>query len=251
MTDHRPSQERQAKILSRRYRAVFSGAMLVSVLFHFLVLVLWPDAAILLLRESHPGLLRDRIEPPQLVRIATSASQMALEEAPPRVVRQPPDIRIQELPVSRPALDLSHAKPVVTADPVPPMRPVSSGSLMTEEEQYNQPIARNILPDWKFPPSLHGVTVTAHVFVDASGKSTGIVELVPPTPDQRVNDEIIRLVRRLKYQPALRNGKAVAEWAEITFVFCGKSVRATSPAAPRNLEAPCGPVNVLVAADSQ
>jgi len=220
--------------------------MVVSVLLHLSVFVIWPDALVLLsLREDDADRIRDRTEPPRLVQLASPSPQAAIVEAPPTVALV--DIAIQRVAVFRPVVDMNRAP---EAD-FPPVRLAAGTVPRAEPEQFNQPIARNILPDWKFPESLHGVAVTARTYVSSAGRSSGIVELVPPTVDSRVNDEIVRLVRRLDYQPAFRNGKQVAEWAEITFVFCGKSVRATSPAAPRDLEAPCGKENVVLTADGR
>jgi hypothetical protein len=247
MTDHRPGQERLARVLARRHRSAFLGAMVVSVLCHVLAFLLWPDTMMLLdLLESEE--VRTKLEPPQLVQLVRPDPLTTEEEAPLRVAVA--RIEIRKIPVSRPDLDRMSPVPAPDAD-LPPFRPLGGEPELAEPEQYNQPIARNILPDWKFPETLHGVVVTARAYVDARGKATGIVELVPPTEDERINREMVYLLRKLDYQPAYRNGQPVAEWAEVTFTFCGKSVRATSPAAPRDLVAPCADSDVVLAADSQ
>ena len=61
--------------------------------------------------------------------------------------------------------------------------------------------------------------VTVRVFVDAEGHPTGMVELDPPTPDDRFNRTIMEQVKNWEYQPARRDGSPVEGWAEITFIF--------------------------------
>jgi hypothetical protein len=246
MTDYRPNHERLARVLARRHRSAVSGAMVVSVLLHLFVFLLWPDALVLLnLREDDADRIRARAEPPRLVQLASPPPQAVIVETPPTAA--PINVAIQRAVVFRPVVDTKRAPD----EDFPPVRLASSAAPRAEPEQYNQPIARNILPDWKFPETLHGVVVTARTYVTPAGRSTGIVELVPATKIQNLDDEIVYLMRRLEYQPAYRNGKPVAAWAEITFTFCGRSVRATSPAAPRNRVAPCAKSDVVLAADSQ
>jgi TonB family protein len=84
---------------------------------------------------------------------------------------------------------------------------------------YTSPIPRSIVPHWDPPDAVRGLEVTVRVFVDEWGRPTGEVELDPPTPHRGFNREIVERVRRMEYRPARRNGRPVAGWAEITFVF--------------------------------
>lgn len=87
------------------------------------------------------------------------------------------------------------------------------------ESDYVSPVPRSVLPHWDPPGSVRGMEVTVRVLVDERGHPTGEVVLEPPTPDRRFNREIEERVRRMEYRPALRGGRPVAGWAEITFIF--------------------------------
>lgn len=242
MTDSDPSRESGSRTPAGRDRAAWWGGMLVSVLIHGLAFLLWPGATILLesVGGSDADRVLDRSDPVRLVRLAAPDRRSASEASSPLLVRRGPEIAVRRLEASRPALDLNRADPLPSRPrAAPPTRRGDSGLLVAGEERYAQPIARAILPDWRPPRSLHGLAVTARVYVDAAGDPTGLVELVPPTRNRQVNREIVYRVRRLEYRPARRNGEPIAAWAEITFVFCRTGVTATSPAPPRLLQAPC------------
>ena len=83
---------------------------------------------------------------------------------------------------------------------------------------YIAPVPRSVVPHWDPPGSVRGMEVTVRIFVDATGRP-GLVELLPPTPDEGFNRDIIRQVRGWEYRPALRDGDPVDGWAEITFIF--------------------------------
>lgn len=225
----------------RRGRDVWWGGMLVSVAIHALVFLLWPSATVLLqsVQGSDAARALDPAHPLQMVDL--SEPRLAPQTARPVIARQSPRVAVREIAPWRPTLALTPADPI----PVPrgPSAPGDagdpSGARLPAGEGYVQPIARSILPEWRAPRTLHGVVVTARVYVDASGDPTGLVELVPPTRFREVNREIVYRVRRLEYQPARENGRAVAAWAEVTFVFCRTGVTATSPAPRRIREAPC------------
>ena len=61
--------------------------------------------------------------------------------------------------------------------------------------------------------------VTIRVQVDAYGRPTGYVELVPPTPNKKFNRKLEDKARGMQYYPARLDGRPVPGWAEITFVF--------------------------------
>jgi hypothetical protein len=206
--------------------------MLLSVLFHVLVFLFWPGAPVPLMSmgsDADPEFRRP--DPVHLVRLAAPAERAALETTLPTLTRVWPTVPVRQMALPT-TVDLTPVNPLAG-------RLGLALQLQPEPDRYVQPIARDILPDWKPTWSLHDVVVTARVHLDAAGSPTGLVELVPPTQNQRVNRDIVSRVRGLDYQPATRNGESVAAWAEITFVFCGRSVTATSPAPAGVLEVPC------------
>jgi len=181
-----------------------------------------------------------RPDPVKVVRLAAPADQAAPETTLPTLSQRWPVVAVRQMAASPRALDLTPMNPLVRRPGATlPLRRGTPAPLVVEANRYVQPIALGILPDWKPKWSLHGVVVTARVYLDATGSPTGLVELVPPTQNRRVDREIVSRVRTLDYQPASRNGESVAAWAEITFVFCGESIKATSPAPPRMLRGAC------------
>jgi hypothetical protein len=244
MTDDEPGRESRSARRNRRYRAACCGGTLLSVLLHFFVFLLWPGATVPLmsLGGSDVDPAFQRPDPVRVVRLA-AADQTSPATTVPTLTRVWPTVAVRQMAASPRALDLTPARSLDgRRGAAPQLRHSTPGPLVLEADRYVQPIALGILPDWKPRWSLHGVVVTARVHLDAAGRPTGLVELVPPTQSQRVNREIVSRVRTLEYQPASRNGDSVAAWAEITFVFCGESVKATSPAPPKIPEAPCAAV---------
>lgn len=217
--------------------------MLASALVHLLVFLLLPDATIVLERlgrnEAVPALDAVAI---RVVRLAAPAEGALPEVSTPPVPARRPVVTVREIAGSRPAPDLTRAVPLSGRRGVAfPTRTGASGPSDAEAERYVQPVARDILPNWRTSRSLDGLVVTARVHVDAAGDPTGPVELLPLTGNGRLNRDIAYRVRGLEYEPARRNGEPVAAWAEITFVFCHTGVAASSPA-PRELpEDPCNP----------
>lgn len=230
----RSRREREA----RRARNAWWGGLILSVAVHALAFLLWPSARIFLddLRAESPRGF-ERTEPVRILELPRPQRPSETAERPvvPRTA-----LAVRRAATPTPTLDLTRVEPVAARSPA--MRSSARGEPTAPEgldERYVQPIARAILPDWRAPRSLHGVVVTARVYVDEAGRPTGLVELVPPTPDREVNREIVYQVRRLDYQPAQRNGSPVAAWAEVTFVFCRTGVTATSPAPAGLSRAPC------------
>lgn len=227
----------------RRHRAVWWGGMLASALVHLLAFLLLPGATIVLERlggnDAVPALDPDPIV---LVRLAVPAEGALPEVSTPPVLARRPVVAVREIAGSRPAPDLTRAPPLRGRLGVAfPTRAVASGPSAAEAERYVQPVARDILPDWRPSRSFDGLVVTARVHLDAAGEPTGPVKLLPVPGNRRLSREITLRVRGLEYQPARRNGEPVAAWAEITFVFCHRGVAASSPA-PRELpQDPCNP----------
>lgn len=81
------------------------------------------------------------------------------------------------------------------------------------------PVPTTLFPEWDPPDAVRGTEVTVRVRVDAGGRPTGEVELVPPTADRGFNRRLVEKALRMEYRPARRDGVPVPGWAEITFVF--------------------------------
>lgn len=216
--------------------------MLLSVLVHLLAFLLWPSTPIPPFGSG--GSLADpafdRPEPIQLVQLPPLTDRAAAEPALPTASHNWSVVAVRQIAASPAALDLIPAKlspgrPGITSS----LRQSPGAPVESSDELYVQPIASGILSDWKPPVFLFGVAMTARVYLDAAGAPTALVELAPPTESQRMNRAIAFRVRTLEYQPARRGGEAVAAWAEITFVFCGENVSATSPAPATIPEGPC------------
>lgn len=162
------------------------------------------------------------------------------EPAAPRDALQAMSLTVRRTeirPPPRPRIDV--AEPVLRARPVPrsslPATRISLGAPPaagfpggrgSEARRSGGPgegttpaVPRSLFPEWDPPDSVRGIEVTVRVRVDARGRPTGEVELVPPTPDRAFNRRLTEKATRMEYRPARKGGVAVAGWAEITFVF--------------------------------
>lgn len=215
--------------------------MLLSALVHFLAFLLWKTTAIppLNLGGNRTGPAFDRPDALQVVQFAAPADQAAAQTALP-TIRSPSAVHVRQMAASPAEVDLTPANPLDRMTGIAPtLRHGPAAPVEAPEVQYVQAIALGILPDWKPPVLLFGVVITARVYLDAAGDPTGLVQLVPAAKDEQMNRAIVSRVRTLKYRPARRGGVTVAGWAEITFVFCGESVTATSPAPSTVPEGSC------------
>lgn len=221
-----------SRLHARRHRPAWWIGMGLSAVVHLLVLLVWPGARIpldLFGDATAPRALH--VAPVRVVSLSGPAPPRPSEAVHPERAVPRVEAAVRAAPPSRPRMDLA------------PIERVRGGALPTlarsgrmpppREDRYARPAATSILTEWKSPRTLYGVGTTVRVHVDASGNATGLVELLPPTPDRGTNRELIRRVRQLKYHPALRNGEPTPAWAEIAFVFCRNGVTATSPAPPR------------------
>lgn len=237
-----------------RLRAAWGSGMLVSVLFHTLIFLSWPAEVIQAIVDgSNTGAAYERPDPAPLVQLPVRAQPAASSTTPqtstPHVVQRVFIVAVRQMAAARTALDLTPASPRprhsgIALSIAGGASGSPEGELESADDRYVKPIARDILLDWGPSEPLYDVAVTARAHLDAAGRPTGPVELVPPTENQLVNDQIVSRVRTLAYQPARRGGKPVAAWVEITFVFCGISVKAISPAAPLIPDRPCRVVAV-------
>ncbi|MGH7539372.1 MAG: hypothetical protein ACRELC_00060 [Gemmatimonadota bacterium] len=185
------------------------------------------------MRDAHPPRPVAARDPLRVIELPAPARREIPVPPRPVLALEVPDVQMAEIVSSRPRLDVT----LVERDASIPdagRAETASGPAATADagDGYVRAVARSILPNWKPPLSLHGVEITVRVHTDAAGHATGLVELVPPTPHADTNRQITYRVRELAYWPARRNGEPVADWAEITFVFCHTGVTATSPASP-------------------
>jgi hypothetical protein len=216
--------------------------MLLSALLHFLAFLLWPSAAIppLNLGGSRADPAFDRPDALQVIQLAAPADRAAPQTALPTPIRSPSAVDVRRMAASPAEVDLTPANPLHRMTGIArTLRHGPAAPVEPREVQYVQAIAEGILPDWEPPVLLFGVVITARVYLDAAGDPTGLVQLVPAAGDEQMNRAIVSRVRTLKYRPARRGEVTVAGWAEITFVFCGESVTATSPAPPTVPEGSC------------
>lgn len=235
------SAERRTVRHARQARASWACGVLASVLFHALLFLAWRAAPVDEGARAAAARAPALDDPVRVVDVRQPVRREIPVPARPVLAFELPDVAAPEpapwSPGPHPALRRP-SPPAVAA-----LSEIVDGPPPTAEEGdgYVRPIALSILPDWTPPRSLHGVEIVVRVHTSAAGRATGLVELVPPTPDPGMNREIVRRVRDLEYRPAFRNGQPVAAWAEITFVFCRTGVTATSPASPTGLADPCGP----------
>lgn len=235
--DALPTAERRSLCYARRERAAWGAGILVSVLLHALLFLLWPGGPVPAEGTPTADALRFSAsdDPVRVIDVREPARREIEVPKRPLLALEMPEIGADELVRSSP-------EPAWTPAVRPPSPPGFGPRLpatIEEGDGYVRPIALSILPDWKPPRSLHGVEIIVRVHTSAAGRATGLVELVPPTPDAAWNRQIVSRVRGLEYRPAVRNGQPVAAWAEITFVFCSGGVTATSPASPTGLADPC------------
>lgn len=218
MTRPATASERNARANRRAWRIGMSA----SLLFHLLVFLLWRGAV------PPPG---ERALGPRTP--TGSAGGGALQALS---VRIPERREIPPPPEPIPAVDVPEVEirdvaavvegpslaPVPTPGRLPGLGGGTEGTTGGEggtAEDYVSPVPRSVLPYWDPPGSVRGMEVTVRVYVDATGRPTGAVELDPPTPDRGFNREIMDRVRAMEYRPATRAGEPVAGWAEITFIF--------------------------------
>lgn len=150
------------------------------------------------------------------------------ERVAPRVSRprsSKPGLRGRPVPVEFPRLALASAGASggASAEDAPSAQSGPAASRGGEGsgggEAASPGVPRTLMPQWSPPESVRGLRVTVRVEVDADGRPTGRVELVPPTPSEAFNRTLRQRMTDVRYLPLRRGGEAVKGWAEITFVF--------------------------------
>ncbi len=210
---------------SRRGRPVWATGMLLSVALHMAVFQLWGRVATPV--EPRPGREAQAafsVVPGGGAMYAVALTSPArVEIPPPPAPRLAVDAPVVEFDEPKTRLEGLSLQPVATAGAMPGLGGGITGSGTGEGsgagEDYTSPVPRSIVPYWDPPPAVKGMEVTVRVMVDDRGRPVGEVELDPPTPHDGFNRQIVERIRRMEYHPARRNGRPVAGWAEITFVF--------------------------------
>lgn len=233
-------RKRRRDSTARRERTATGSAVLASVLFHLLVFALWPAVTIPVpdpraMDEALPLLHLIHVREPEVRE--PDPPPVVPAAARPVVAPGLPAVTLGDAVRLSPGLDLAAAAPVTPV--VVARRPPVPGGKTTPGDVFVRPVALSILTNWRPDVPAGGVETTIRVHTDATGRATGLVELVPRTPSHRLDAEIAARVRALEFQPALEGGQPVAAWAEITLVICPGGVTATSPASPSGIANPC------------
>lgn len=206
----------------RRFRGPLAWGLLLSVGLHALLALAWrAPAGIGVLPErsdrDRPSVSRARLDDAvRVVEVRTPAERPPLDVPPPPapVEAAAPDVSAPRLASEAGVLraELSrrtHARP----------GPGGGGAGSGSGEAGSPPVPRSVIPEWDPPASVRGSEVVVRVHVDSTGRPTGAVELVPPTPSEAFNRRLRRKVSEMAFAPARKEGRAVAGWAELTFVF--------------------------------
>jgi hypothetical protein len=93
------------------------------------------------------------------------------------------------------------------------------GTERSGHDRSSPPTPRSITPRWDPPRELRGQRVTLRVHVDALGEPTGEIEIQPRIADSGFEKQLRRDVLAMDFLPARRDGRAVADWAELTLTF--------------------------------
>lgn len=93
------------------------------------------------------------------------------------------------------------------------------GSDRAGRDRRSPPTPRSITPRWDPPQELRGHRVTLRVHVDARGEPTGEIEIQPRIADSGFEKQLRRDVLAMDFLPARREGRPVADWAELTLTF--------------------------------
>lgn len=208
----------------RRFRRILGPALLASVVVHAGLVLAAGDARVSLAGGSEGPATEDVSPGDDAIRTVElrELRREAIPRPPSPVVAAAPEL--SDTPaVAFPRLTgaqlASHGAPA----PSPVGRTGATAGDGASEggsgDRTSPAVPRSLFPAWDPPASVRGRTVTVRVHVDAEGRPTGAVELLPPTPDEEFNDELRERVRRMDFRPASRNGRTVSAWAELTFEF--------------------------------
>ena len=93
------------------------------------------------------------------------------------------------------------------------------GNNASGRDRRTFPTPRSIIPVWDPPREVKGMRVTVRVLVDARGEPTGEILVQPRIPDSGFDRRLRKELLSMDYVPASRGGRAVSDWAEMTFTF--------------------------------
>ena len=202
-----------------------------SALFHAMILFGWraPDMDIQGSLAAGPRagdfraaagggeLLAIAIAPPRPIEIPAPPAEVLLTDL--EFASEEPEKRIQPVELAGPAggaaliSDLS-GPGLARADG----RGDAGGS--AEGRDQNSPgYPRSITPDWEAPDEMRGLSVTIRVEVNARGEPTGAIVFEPSIPNAGFERKLRRDFLSMDYQPAIRNGRAVHDWVEVSRNF--------------------------------
>lgn len=222
-----------------RERKVWRVGLLLSVLFHLLLLFVGPPAS---LPESPFAAAGPRADDDRAAQGTVVALQ--LSAAPPDAAIPPPEEVFVEVEVDPPEIEPEpDALPEVEPDP-PELPEPGTGTTQgsdpdpdpvtgdagtatgtgqgdggtTDEGRFRlvPPTPRGLI----IPPTnsrLRGQEVQVWVFISEEGRVVpDSTRLEPPTSDRRFNEQIIREAAQWIFQPARQDGRAVASWFPYT-----------------------------------
>ena len=215
---------------ARQRKALWTG-LAISAAFHALLLFGWrapsPDGTGSLAAGPRAGDYRAAEGGGEMIALAIAAPRPIEVPAPPQ---SRPRIRDPELFVPEPerhviAASLSGPTGGAPAEGragqgLPGVDGAGDGGTeRSGRDRSSPPTPRSITPRWDPPRELRGQRVTLRVHVDALGEPTGEIEIQPRIADSGFAKQLRRDVLAMDFLPARRDGRAVADWAELTLTF--------------------------------
>lgn len=215
---------------ARQRKALWTG-LAISAAFHALLLFGWrapsPDGTGSLAAGPRAGDYRAAVGGGEMTALAIAAPR-PIEVPPPPQSR--PRIRDPELFVPEPeryviAASLSGPTGGAPAEGragqgLPGVDGAGDGGTeRAGRDRRSPPTPRSITPRWDPPRELRGQRVTLRVHVNALGEPTGEIEIQPRIADSGFEKQLRRDVLAMDFLPARRDGRAVADWAELTLTF--------------------------------
>lgn len=94
-----------------------------------------------------------------------------------------------------------------------------SGNSAEGSDRNSLAIPRSIVPRIDAPQEMQGMSITIRVEVDARGEPTGAITFEPSIPHAGFERELREDFLGMDYLPASRNGRAVADWMEMSMSF--------------------------------
>ncbi|UCC83278.1 MAG: energy transducer TonB [Gemmatimonadota bacterium] len=203
----------------RREREVWRLGLLLSVLFHLILLLL--SNTVVDIGRSAAGPARGS------ALAAPGEDAMVSVVLPPRTeIWIPPRPEIPlidpvevEVPFPEMAENWVELRPPQerVGPGVPGGEGSGAGGDASEGNQQTIPIPKGIImAPLDRPRSVRGHEVTVHVLVNAAGVVESVY-LDPPTPDGGYNEALIREARDWVFAPAVRQGQPVAMWTSYTW----------------------------------